>query len=417
MAIYNTYSDAPQNISTITVGQFGPSHDTIQDWRSIFQIANQLQKLFEDMVDLNINVTKLREEAEQAIADAQRAVQIAEQVNDLVVGQIGGLIQEVREIRDQVSEDRRQTEDAEEEANKSATDALNSEEEAEDHKEDVASMLQEVQKIRDDLEGVELKIVLVDTEAEVRAEFNSETKTLTLYLLRVKDDTGPLPELLVKTVCSKGPDAQGNIKLTAADVGAIPLDGSGILEKPFVFRIDDNNRFEMSASKVSNKYVFRVLHNGTTAKGFVIDSTGSVVVGEDLYVKGLVGENRKKVFHEGAPPTAEQVGAYKKADVYTKTESDGRYLRSADMYNKTQIDQKFAEKLGLNPNDNKIYGRQGANWVEVAVKSDVNDFETRIAALEGKVAGFKKITASTTAPSGGEDGDVWLQYVAPARRI
>lgn len=79
MARYNIV-DRPQTAQAVNVGQFGPSYDSLQDWRSVFTAAAEVAEVRNVVIQIGDDLVRIKETVDQTLADAQTAVNIASEI-------------------------------------------------------------------------------------------------------------------------------------------------------------------------------------------------------------------------------------------------------------------------------------------------------------------------------------------------
>lgn len=386
MALYNP-GDIPQTSQSVNIGQFGPSHDSLQDWRSVFQVANKMDNILEDVTEVQGEINTLKDQTTTLVIDANNAVSTANQINADTISNVEVKWQQINAAQQEVESDRAEVDSnthiALDAANHSQQEASKSSSSASD----AINAANKAETISNSIQQVKATGYSLAEGTEATASFDPTTNTIRIGIpTRLADVPGKVQ------IWHDGKFvADGQVKLTAADVGAVPNVGDIKFNDKVSFPADGTNEFELDGKMYSSDPQFTILHNGTERKGLVIDKDGNGAFGGELYVKNLVSADKKKVFHEGNPPTAAQVGAFAKSETLSKSDIIANYRRKDDSYSRTEIDNKVNAKLSTNPQDGTIYSRKNNNWVDVgssidskAAQTELDAAITRITALENK---------------------------------
>lgn len=388
MARFNGIESIPQTAQSVNVGQFGPSYDSLQDWRSVFTAAAEVKKIAADLEGTDEEIKDLTDQAAAIVVDANNAVSLANQINEDTIEATESRWQDIKQVEAAIENDRV---DVENNTNISLNAAQLSQDEATKSTasaSDAAESLARVEGIDATIKNVKASGYSLSEGTEATATFDTATSTIRIGIpTRIADVPGK-----VQIWHNGSFVADGQVRLTAADVSALPSSGDVPIKDKLSFQVDGGKEFEIKSKLVSGDSQLTLLSEGVARKGLVIDSTGDAAFGGRLFVNNLTSANRKEVFHEGKPPTASQVGAYAKDETLNTTAIQANYRRKDDSYSRGEIDNKVAAKVELNKSDGTIYARQNAVWVDVgtdiakvntkADKTDLDDVKADIANLK-----------------------------------
>lgn len=391
----------PQTAQTVNVGQFGPSEDSLQDWRSVFTAAAEVEKLVEDVKQMIEDLNGLKEETAAVLVVAERAATEAEEINTSIRLDVAADKAEVEQYALTVEQDKLDVEAsgvaveaAYAAVTRQATLATTAATESK------ASM-EETSKLVNTLTGITASAHYT-SKTEPTAEYNQSTGELRIGIPATLAGT----TRGVESVWHNGAYVSGpQVKLTAEDVGAFAVDGSSKISVPLDFSIGGSSRqgFVVEANADTGSPEFKLLYSLNNKPqqrvGLVLDTQGNAAIGGELFVQNR-GLSNSKVYHQNFRPTATDIGAIPLDTCYSKEQSDNLYMRKGvDTYTANVIDAKInAVKLPPVEHPAYLYAWQGNGWTAIASSLDqyeqefikISSNETRITVAEADILKLKE---------------------------
>lgn len=176
-------NDRPQQAQSVNVGQFGPSHDSLQDWRSVFTAAAEVIRIKDNLVNLDSEMGTIKDEVNTTLTLAKEAVIVAQQINDDVHLEVSQAVTDIEAAEAEIANTSLEVAQNARTASTSAAEATTAQLRSE-------VILDLVKGLHEDIDNMKVELIMIDV-GDSRAEFDTVTNTLTLYILNVAPDFAP----------------------------------------------------------------------------------------------------------------------------------------------------------------------------------------------------------------------------------